>query len=335
MREDAVETLILGASPVIRELRRVIKKIAPERTPVLIQGPTGSGKELVAQSIHSLSGREGSIVAFNVSAISEGMVEDTLFGHRKGAFSGAYLAHTGLVTEAHRGTLFLDEVGTLALALQVKLLRVLETGAFRPVGASSDARSDFRLVSATNESLDRLVQRGAFRADLLYRIRGFQIEVPSLKVRKEDIEILALHFCELLGSRRQHVPKLLPRALDVLSEHDWPGNVRELRYAVEAAAILAPAGVIDLLEVERAIRMGQGGSRFVSSAPDHAGREKLLEVLERFDWDVSRAAGELGIHRVSAYRLIRRRGIVLPGRASSRLSTNGSPPSSAEVSPLS
>src|SRR3954470_19051267 len=189
-----IGSAIVGDSSAIQQLRALIATVAPTRLPVLVEGPTGSGKELVAAALHQASGRRGRLVAFNVCAIGDALFEDALFGHVRGAFTGAANDSAGFLREADAGTVFLDEISGLPWALQAKLLRAVETGEFRPVGAARDARSDFRVVAATNEHLDDLVECGRFRADLKHRIGGVVISVPTLAERVDDIPDLTRYF---------------------------------------------------------------------------------------------------------------------------------------------
>jgi two-component system response regulator AtoC len=312
-RNGAPGTLI-GESPPIRRLRALIAKVAPTDLPVLVQGPTGSGKELVASAIHAASGRAGPLVAFNVCAISEQLLEATLFGHVRGAFTGAHEDVAGYLTEADRGSLFLDEIGGLPLALQPKLLRALETRRFRPVGARADRSSDFRVISATNDELDVLLARGSFRADLAYRLRVVVLDVPPLKERLEDVPLLVEHFlrgrCAADRSRRL----LDPAALEVLRAHDWPGNVRELRGVIETALAIAEAPVVSAADVRDALAQGRAVATGAPPPPAEAAARRglLLTLLEEAGWDTAAAARAMGVHRATVYRWMRRAGIAPP-----------------------
>lgn len=309
MTEFRVESIILGESAVIRELRRMICQVARGTTPVLIQGPTGSGKELVAQAIHRLSGRTGPLVAFNVCAIGDGMMEDTLFGHSKGAFTGAMSNHVGLLAEANHGTLFLDEIGSMAGTVQAKLLRVIETQEYRVIGTSLDRRSDFRLVAASNEALDILVRRGSFRSDLMWRLRGLVLEVPTLSQRLEDLPLLARHFASKVSSIGVGAREVTSDALDVLMSHHWNGNVRELRYVIEAAATLSQTSSLYASDITRVLT-NKGPERIAGASSE---RDRLLRVLASVAGDVSAAAETLGVHRVTIYRRLKRLGLSTRG----------------------
>ena len=273
--------------------------VAPTTLPVLIQGPTGAGKEVVATALHAMGGRTGPLVAFNVCAIGDAVFEDALFGHVRGAFTGAVSDSTGLLREADRGTVFLDEVSGLPLASQAKLLRAIETRRFRPVGARFDVTSDFRVIAATNERLSDLVAGGRFREDLAHRLGAVVIDVPALKERATDVAELALFFLRTIRSDL----RLDAGALALLEAYSWPGNVRELKQVLEWAAIWSGASV-----TQHAVAMALS-TRFGSAAPTSdlsCERESLRDALERHGWDTRAAARELGVHRATVYRLMRR-----------------------------
>lgn len=313
MNEAELANTMIGESAPVRELRALIMRVAPLNLPVLIQGPTGSGKELVAQALHAASGRPGRCVACNICAVAESMFEDTLFGHVRGAFTGATRDARGYLTEADRGTIFFDEIGGLALARQTKLLRVIETHEFRPVGAHTDRRSDFRVLAATNEPLDGLVADGRFRSDLAHRLSGIVIDVPPLSERVEDIPLLARHFAAALSGHKGRI-ELTRGAVRMLQTQQWTGHVRELRHVLERAAALSGRAVLGRDQVAVALGRKERGARV--AGPGEFARRRLLEVLERCAWDTARAAAELGVHRATVYRRMRRRGIFVPSAAS-------------------
>ena len=237
--EDQLVLGIVGSSKAVKELRRMIHLVAPHNARVLIEGETGTGKELVAKALHALSQRaKKAFIVLNCAAIPEALLEAELFGHTRGAFTGAVQSRVGRIEAAHGGTLFLDEIGEMPLALQSKLLRFLENGELQRVGDNETIRVNVRVIAATHQHLDTRVAQGTFRLDLLHRLSVFPIEVPSLRERLEDIPLLADFF---LAQLAKEIPKkkLMPDALDALEAHTWPGNVRELGHVLHRAAILA------------------------------------------------------------------------------------------------
>jgi DNA-binding NtrC family response regulator len=243
---DNRDDIIVGISPGMQEVYKRIAVVAPSDACVHIRGESGSGKELVARAIHRYSRRSaGPFIAVNVAALSPSLAESELFGHVKGAFTGADWARKGFLEQAHGGTIFLDEIADIPMPLQIKLLRVLEHGEIMPVGGEQAIHSDFRLISATHQNLSRRVAEGVFRHDLYFRLVTFEIEIPPLRERREDIKDLAEHFLDVFTANSQGPrPSLAPETLAELQRRDWHGNVRELRNAVEHAVILARGGMI-------------------------------------------------------------------------------------------
>jgi DNA-binding NtrC family response regulator len=297
---EAIERLLLGDSLVMCRLRDLIVRVGPTPVPILIEGPTGAGKELVARATHIASGRKGSFVPFNVCAIPDTMFEDALFGHVRGAFTGAVNDSQGFLAQANGGTAFFDEVSALPLGPQAKLLRAIETREFRPVGARRDATSDFRLIASTNESLEHLQRRAAFREDLRHRFGKIVLQVPPLSQRREDVPLLARHFLASSGIGRE--TDLTCRALTRLQDYHWPGNVRELRAVVESAAILAPNGKIDAEDVAPLL------SAHETRQPVELEFEivRTIEVVREVEGDVAAAAAMLGVNKTTVYRRLRR-----------------------------
>lgn len=315
---------LVGSSPAMLKVYELIKKVARTRSNVLIYGESGTGKELVARAIHVESPRsEQNLVAINCGGIPEPLIESELFGHRKGAFTGAVSDQKGLFAEADGGTIFLDEIAELSPALQVKLLRVLQERVFRPVGGTEDIAVDIRIISATNKDLEQEVAAGDFREDLFYRLNVIQIRVPPLRERKEDIPLLARHFLKKYADEmRKQVDKISPAALKILMQYDFPGNVRELENIIERNVALASSSAIqaeDLSFID--MNNGKGAKTdtpAVTIPSDGFDLEKyiartekdiLLKALEISRGAKQKAAGLLGIsfrsfrHRLSKYGL--------------------------------
>ncbi len=299
------DVALVGSSSPMRELRALIARVAPLRIPVLIEGATGTGKEVAAALLHRDSERTGGFVAFNVCAVGESMFEDALFGHVKGAYTGALGESLGFLREANGGTVFFDELSGLALTLQAKLLRAIETGVFRPIGAARDVMSEFRTVAATNEQLRELVAEGRFRDDLMHRLSGITLRMPTLAERVDDIPELVRHFVRRLAG---HDMPVTSGAIVLLQETPWPGNVRELRQVVEAGVAFAH-GELDVRALELALAHRCGRTSVPRLVVGHAERRELITVLERTSGDTERAAELLGVHRATVYRRMKRHGI--------------------------
>jgi DNA-binding NtrC family response regulator len=308
---------LLGRSVAMRELFEICAKVAPTEAPVILQGETGTGKDLVARALHARSlRRDRPFVVLDCAAIPPGLIESELFGHEKGAFTGATSARAGVFERAAGGTVFLDELGELPLELQPKLLRCLESGEITRVGGERPIRVDFRAIAATHRDLPRAITENRFRADLYYRLAVIRIAVPPLRDRREDIPLLAAHFArQVLGDAAR--PGLPPDALDALfgelTRHDWPGNVRELRNVVERAIILADparlgAGTLEVAagELSRSIEKAVHKQHSLRAARAEHEREYLTALLRHTEGDLDAAAQIAGIHRKSLERLIRR-----------------------------
>jgi len=312
---------MIGDSPPMRRLRELIGAVAKDEVTVLVRGESGVGKELVAQALHD-SGRrrDGHFVAVDCCTLQETLFESELFGHERGAFTGADRRKPGLIEAAAGGTLFLDEIGEIAPSSQAKLLRVLETGRFRRVGATTDLRANARVIAATNQDLSRMVREGRFRADLFYRLSAFEISVPPLRERKDDIPALVAHFAK----RRAGIdrpPKISAPALQRLLAYDWPGNVRELRNVVERALILGtPAGVVEpghLPPLRNAGLENTDEPITLHGEPslDDIERYYLVELLERYHGNRRKVAEVLGVSERTAYRMLERHGLRSRGEA--------------------
>jgi DNA-binding NtrC family response regulator len=238
---------VISKSPRMHAILELVSHIAQTTTTVLIEGETGTGKEMIARAIHqaSASHRPGPLVPVNCAALPENLLESELFGHEKGSFTGSVGQRKGRFEQAHRGTLFLDEVGEIPLAMQVKLLRALQERRFERVGGSEPVEVDVRLIAATNRSLARMVKKGSFREDLYYRVNVIRIEIPPLRERPEDIPMLVEHFCTKFARRGEPRKEVAPSAMELLLSHPWPGNVRELENVVERACVTCQAPVIE------------------------------------------------------------------------------------------
>ena len=246
----SVDEFIVGQSAATKELRRLVDILAPADSTVLIQGQTGSGKDVVARAIHALSGRKGPLISINCAAIPTELLESELFGHEKGAFTGAETDRKGRFELADEGTLFLDEIGDMNLSLQTKLLRAIENRTIQRVGGSKDIEVNFRLICATHQNLQAHVDEGKFRADLFFRINVFPVKVPSLAERSVDIPDLINSICASISeSQNSKPPRFDETALSELSRYNWPGNVRELRNVLERAIVLFPQKEITNREV--------------------------------------------------------------------------------------
>ena len=293
---------LIGNSPALEEVLQHVKRVAPTSSTVLIQGETGTGKELIARAIHDMSSRCGrSFIKLNCAAIPLDLLESELFGHEKGAFTGAIAQKLGRFEMADRGTLFLDEVGDIPPALQPKLLRVLQEKEFERLGSSQTHRANVRLVAATNRNLLKMTRDGEFRSDLYYRLNVFPISVPSLRARREDIPLLVKHFVELYTHRTGRQIDYIPQqTMDALKSYQWPGNIRELQNLIERAVILSKDGALpNPLPVPE---IGDLSTSRPLSTLKEIERDLILRALEDHGWMVGGskgAAAKLGVKRTT------------------------------------
>jgi DNA-binding NtrC family response regulator len=295
---------LVGTSPAIERVRALVRTAARTGASVLIEGETGTGKEVVARAVHALGPRaRAPFIPLNCAAVPESLAESEFFGHARGAFTGALDSRPGALRLADGGTLFLDEIEDLPLPLQAKLLRVVQDGEVRPLGGNTAKRVDVRLVAASNRELWRMVESGAFRRDLYYRLRVLTIQLPPLRERGSDLPLLVAHFVAAFN-RRHGTRFVVPPTsqLRPLLDHPWPGNVRELENTLESLLILATADGNDLATVVRRAPALDGGFW-----PDE--RARILRVLNDHRWNRQRAAAALGISRVTLWRRMERHGI--------------------------
>ena len=311
---DSWREAIVSRSNVMAELLAEAKLVAGSDASVLIRGESGSGKEVLAQAIHRASPRASHpFVTVNCGAIPESLLESELFGHIKGAFTGAVANHAGLFQAANGGTLFLDEIGDMPVALQVKLLRVLQERVVRPVGASQAIPIDVRIMSATHRDLDAAMAEGEFREDLYYRLNVVSLTLPTLAERREDIPLLANHFLAKLALKyNKRVNGFAPEAVKALATAPWPGNVRQLHNVVEQVSALATTPLIPLALVQRALRVPSVEVLTFTEARLRFEREYLVDLLKLTDGSVADAARLAGRNRTEFYRLLQKHGLT-PG----------------------
>jgi formate hydrogenlyase transcriptional activator len=306
---------VIGKSPALQAVLEQVERVAPTNATVLIQGETGTGKELIAQAIHNTGSRRGRpFVKLNCAAIPLDLLESELFGHERGAFTGAIAQKIGRFQLADKGTLFLDEVGDIPLALQPKLLRVLQEQEFERLGSTQTHRVDIRLVAATNRDLTEMVKRGEFRIDLYYRLNVFPLILPPLRGRREDIPALVTHFVESLGRRLgRQIKHIAPETMSALSSYHWPGNIRELQNLIERAVILSNCGVLP-----NPLPAAETQTVAVSPAATtlrDSDRTLILHTLEAAGWMIggpNGAAAKLGLKRTTLIYKMQKLGICRP-----------------------
>jgi transcriptional regulator with PAS, ATPase and Fis domain len=317
---------LIGRSVRMREIFATLERIAPKDITVLIDGETGTGKELTARGIHDRSPRASQpFVVFDCGAVSKNLIESELFGHVKGAFTGAHQARPGAFELAHGGTIFLDEIGDLDLALQPKLLRALEQREVKRVGAAAPVKVDVRVVAATNRDLEKEVRAGAFREDLFYRLAVARVRLPSLRERREDVALLVESFIKKSDPRAAEGVRIPPETLDFLMKHDWPGNVRELRNVIERSLSFSEDGLLKVEDMPLRVRATEGGGPgpFIADhLPFKDAKERwidyfevryLKDLLQRNGRNISRSAQEAGVPRQTLHRLIRKHDLDVKG----------------------
>ena len=318
-RTELRRPVVVGHSPGIIEVMKTAARVAPSQATVLITGETGTGKELVARAIHTYSDRSlRHFVAVNCSALAEGVLESELFGHVKGAFTGAAVPRQGLFREADRGTIFLDEIGDISPGMQSRLLRVLQEREITPVGADTPIKVDVRVVAATHQNLEALVKQGRFREDLFYRLNVVTVKIPPLRERLQDLPLLAHHFLRDLARSHGREPVALdPEAESLLLGYSWPGNVRELQNVLERAVVLAAQGVIgpEHLPIDLAAESAAPPSDSLPPGEDtllplaEVEKRHVLMVLKATEGNRERAARTLGISSRTLLRMLQRWGI--------------------------
>jgi len=315
----------IGQSPAMKRVLSLIEQVAQTDSTVLLTGQSGTGKELAARAIHFSSPRkEGRFVAVDCGAVAGDLITSELFGHVRGAFTGAVADHGGLIQAADGGTLFLDEVGNLSADLQATLLRAIETREVRAVGSDEASEVNVRYVAATNRDLQALIEQGKFREDLFYRFNVFPIHLPALRQRREDIPLLARHFLALFSAKmHNHVEEFTPEAMDALVQYDWPGNVRELSNVVERLIILATGERIGRAHLRESMAVSPAATSVAQTADElnelrktlrdqavvEAEKAFILEALRNGDYNVTRAAERTGMQRSNFQALLRKHGL--------------------------
>ncbi len=297
---------LIGESPEMSKVFSLINTVSATDTTIMIRGESGTGKELVAKAIHINSRRKYfPIITVNCGALAESLLESELFGHEKGAFTGAHYKRKGKFEMANGGTIFLDEIGTISPKMQVELLRVIETKQFSRVGGNDLIKSDFRVIAATNEALEDAVKAGRFREDLYYRLDVFTIYIPPLRDRLKDIPILAYHFLEKFSSSmNKKVKDISPEAMEFLLKHNWPGNVRELENAIERAVVVTKTECIEVDALPFHINSNKRGFESDDQSLASMERHHIALVLKDHNWNITRSAEALGIDRVTLYNKI-------------------------------
>ncbi len=307
--DDLPESEMIGSSAPMIEIYKTISRVGPTSATVLIEGETGTGKEMIARMIHDNSPRaKKAFIPVDCGAIAPSLIESELFGVLRGAYTGADRDRTGLFEAANEGTVFLDEIGDIEQAFQLKLLRFLEEKEVRPLGASRGKRVDVRVIAATNKNLKKHVEDGKFREDLWYRLNVVRIELPPLCERRGDVPLLAHYFLKKYNQRYGQQARLIESGIKAMQNYSWPGNVRQLQHMLERLAILAPSGRIDQAAVEQAIEITEPRENASDTLADTE-TEQIRRVLTVTNGNKSRAAKILGIERKTLYRKLERMGL--------------------------
>ncbi len=316
INEMIIPENLIGESDKMKNIFELINSVAPTDTTVMIRGESGTGKELVAKAIHLNSKRKYfPIVTVNCGALAESLLESELFGHEKGAFTGAQFKRKGKFEMANGGTIFLDEIGTISAKMQVELLRVIETKKFSRVGGNDIIESDFRVIAATNESLEELVKQGKFREDLYYRLNVFSIFIPPLRERRDDIKTLAEYFLKkFCKAMNKNITGIDKEASDFMVNYQWSGNVRELENAIERAVVVGSPPEITMKDLPFLKNNENGTNEGTGYSLEDLEKEYILKVLNQNEWNITKSADVLGIDRVTLYNKINKFGFKKPGQ---------------------
>ncbi len=309
VEELTLQDEIVGESPQIKKILEMIDTVAKTDATVLIRGESGTGKELVAQAIHGKSNRRYfPIISINCGAFPEGLLESELFGHEKGAFTGAQYKRKGKLEMANGGTIFFDEIGNITVKMQMDLLRVIETKQFTPLGSNKVVNVDFRIIAATNSDLEKKVTDKDFREDLYYRLNVFSIQIPPLRERPVDIPPIAQYFLEKYArSMNKDVTDISPEAMKILTQYNWPGNIRELRNTIERALVVV--GKKNRIEIDDLNLLFPSKANPPGDSLEEIEKAHVKRILEQSDWNISRSAETLKIDRVTLYNKIKKYGL--------------------------
>jgi transcriptional regulator with PAS, ATPase and Fis domain len=309
VEELSLQDEIAGESPQIKKILEMIDTVAKTDATVMIRGESGTGKELVAQAIHGKSNRRYfPIISINCGAFPEGLLESELFGHEKGAFTGAQYKRKGKLEMANGGTIFFDEIGNITMKMQMDLLRVIETKQFTPLGSNKVVNVDFRIIAATNTDLEKKVADKDFREDLYYRLNVFSIQIPPLRERASDIPLIAHYFLEKYArSMNKSVTDISPEAMKLLTQYSWPGNIRELRNTIERALVVV--GKKNRIEPDDLNLLFLSKANPSGDSLEEMEKAHIQRILEQSDWNISRSAETLKIDRVTLYNKIKKYGL--------------------------